>query len=157
MAQVLRTMIRSRECAGSLEHDFKDPVHYAVSAVRLAYGDRIILNPQPLVNWLNRMGEGLYNHETPDGYPLASAAWSGPGQMATRFDVARQVGGGAAGLFRAPGTPADAPAFPQLQNALYYNGFAATLGAPTRVALVQAASSQEWNALFLSSPEFMRR
>jgi uncharacterized protein (DUF1800 family) len=157
IAQVLRTMIRAREFAASLGGTFKDPVHYAVSAVRLAYGDRAILNPQPVINWLNRMGEGLYNHETPDGYALTSAAWSGPGQMATRFDIARQIGGGSAGLFRAPGAPADAPAFPQLQNALYYDGLAATLSAPTRTALGQAASPQEWNALFLSSPEFMRR
>ncbi|WP_174292086.1 DUF1800 domain-containing protein [Sphingomonas bacterium] len=157
IAQVVRTLARSREFAASLGGAFKDPVHYAVSAVRLAYGDRVILNSQPVVGWLNRLGEGLYNHETPDGYPLASASWSGPGQMATRFDVARQIGGGSAGLFRAAGTPTDAPAFPQLQNALYFNGLAATLGTPTRTALGQATSPQEWNALFLSSPEFMRR
>lgn len=157
VAAVLRTMVRSNEFAASLGTTFKDPVHYAVSAVRLAYGDRVILNPRPLIGFVNRLGEGLYNHETPDGYPLAAAAWSGPGQMATRFDVARQIGGGSSGLFRAPGAAADAPAFPQLQNALYYNGLAAALGAPTRTTLAQAGSPQEWNALFLSSPEFMRR
>ena len=157
IAQVVRTMARDRAFAASLGATFKDPAHYAVSAVRLAYGDRVILNPMPVVNWLNRMGEGLYNHETPDGYPLAAAAWSGPGQMATRFDIARQIGGGSAGLFRTPGATADAPAFPQLQNALYFNALAAMLGHPTRTALAQATSPQEWNALFLSSPEFMRR
>jgi len=157
MAQVMRTMVRSREFAASLGQGFKDPVHYAISAVRLAYGDRVILNPQPVVNWLNRMGQGLYNHETPDGYPLVRAAWSSPGQMATRFDIARQIGSGSAGLFRPPGATADVPAFPQLQNALYYNAIGDTLGAPTRTALTQAASPQEWNSLFLSSPEFMRR
>ena len=157
MAQVVRTMVRSPDFAASLGHAFKDPAHYAVSAVRLAYGDHVILNPMPVVNWLNRMGEGLYNHETPDGYSLSSAAWSGPGQMATRFDIARQIGGGAAGLFRVDGAPADAPAFPQLQNALYYNGLAGTLAAPTRTALAQATSAQDWNGLFLSSPDFMHR
>lgn len=157
IGQVIRTMTRSPEFGASLGRAFKDPIHYAVSAVRLAYGDRTILNAQPLLNWLNRMGEGLYNHETPDGYPLTSAAWSGPGQMATRFDIARQIGGGAAGLFRAPGAAADRPAFPQLQNALYYGAIAATLAPATRATLSQAASPQEWNALFLSSPEFMRR
>ncbi|EZP50779.1 DUF1800 domain-containing protein [Sphingomonas sp. RIT328] len=157
MAEVMRTMIRSREFAASTGRAFKDPAHYAISAVRLAYGDRVILNPMPIVGWLNRMGEGLYNHETPDGYPLDRAAWSGPGQMATRFDIARQIGGGSAGLFRRPGVADEAPAFPQVQNALYYDGLAATLGPPTRDALAQARSPQEWNALFLSSPEFMRR
>lgn len=157
MAQVMRTMLRSKDAAATLGHGFKDPVHYAVSAVRLAYGDRVILNPMPVVNWINRMSEGLYNHETPDGYDLASAAWSGPGQMATRFDIARQIGGGSAGLFRAAGATSDAPGFPQLQNALYYAALGATLAPQTQAALAQATSPQEWNALFLSSPDFMRR
>ena len=82
---------------------------------------RTILNTEPMQNWLNRMGEGLYNHETPDGYAMESAAWAGPGQMATRFEIARTIGGGAAGLFK-PRTARrpEQPAFPQLQNALYY-------------------------------------
>ena len=157
IAQVVRTMVRSPEFAASLGHAFKDPVHYAVSAVRLAYGDRVILNAQPVIGWMNRMGEGLYNHETPDGYSLASAAWSGPGQLATRFDIARQIGGGSSGLFRPAGATADQPAFPQLQNALYYDGLSTSLTPATRQTLTQATSPQEWNALFLSSPDFMRR
>ena len=84
IAQVVRTMVRSPEFAGSLDHAFKDPVHYAVSAVRLAYGDRVILNAQPVIGWMNRMGEGLYNHETPDGYPHGVRRLvGGPGQLAT--------------------------------------------------------------------------
>jgi uncharacterized protein (DUF1800 family) len=157
IAQVIRAMVRAPEFAASLGHAFKDPVHYAISAVRLAYGDRVILNAQPINGWLGRMGEGLYNHETPDGYDLGSAGWSGPGQMAMRFDIARQIGGGSAGLFRPAGAPADQPAFPTLQNALYFGGLQATLAGPTQTALTQATSPQEWNALFLSSPEFMHR
>ncbi|MFT3976834.1 MAG: DUF1800 domain-containing protein [Sphingomonas bacterium] len=157
IAQVMRAMIRSPEFAASLGKTFKDPIHYAISAVRLTYGDRVILNAQPIVNWLNRMGQGLYNHETPDGYDLHASAWNGPGQMATRFDIAKQIGGGAYGLFRLPGADADRPAFPQLQNALYFDGLQGTLGTATRAALSQATSPQEWNALFLSSPEFMHR
>jgi hypothetical protein len=89
---------------------------------------------------------------------MIAAAWDGPGQLAARFEIARQIGSGSAGLFR-PDVKgaADQPAFPQLQNALYFNGLADTLGAPTRLALRQAASPQDWNTLFLSSPEFMRR
>jgi hypothetical protein len=110
-------------------------------------------------NWLNRMSEGLYNHETPDGYSMTQAAWSGPGQLAVRFEIARQIGGGSAGLFKSDQPAAkDLPAFPQLQNALYYRaGLDQTLGAPTKAALGQAGSPQDWNTLFLSSPEFMRR
>ncbi len=158
IAEVLRALFRSPEFTASLGHGFKDPAHYAISAVRLAYGDRIILNTGPIQGWLNRMGEGLYNHETPDGFPMTAPAWDGPGQMAVRFEIARQIGGGAAGLFKPDGPAAvERPAFPQLQNALYYRGLGDTLGAATLAALNQAVSPQEWNSLFLSSPEFMRR
>jgi len=34
-------------------------VHYVVSAVRLAYDDKAILNAGPMINWLGRMGEPL--------------------------------------------------------------------------------------------------
>jgi uncharacterized protein (DUF1800 family) len=158
IARVLQTLFAAREFDASLGHEFKDPVHYAVSAVRAAYDSRVVLNTQPMQGWLNRMAEGLYNHETPDGYPMTAAAWAGPGQMAVRFEIARQIGQGSAGLFKPDGPgAADQPAFPQLQNALYYAGIDRGLGEPTRAALNQAISPEEWNGLYLSSPEFMRR
>ena len=159
IAATLRVLFTSREFDASLTSAFKDPIHYTVSAVRLAYDDRVILNTIPMQNWLNRMSEGLYNHDTPDGYPMSSAAWNGPGQLAVRFEIARQIGAGSAGLFKAdqPATK-ELPAFPQLQNALYYGaGLNQTLAPATRSALGQAGSPQDWNTLFLSSPEFMRR
>jgi len=158
VALVLQTMFRSPEFKASLGTRFKDPVHYVISSVRLAYGDRVILNTGPVQNWVNRLAEGYYNHETPDGYAMASAAWDGPGQMSTRFEIARQIGSGPSGLFK-PDEPgaSDHPGFPQLQNALYYQSIAQTLSPPTRTALDQAVSAQDWNTLLLSSPEFMRR
>ena len=51
----------------------------------------------------------------------------------------------------------DRPAFPLLQNALYFGGLSRTLSSTTRGALDQAISPQDWNTLFLSSPEFMVR
>jgi hypothetical protein len=132
-------------------------VHWVFSAVRLAYDDKVILNTQPVQNWLNRLGEGLFNHETPDGYSMISASWDGPGQMTLRFEIARQIGSGSAGLFKPDGPNAvEKPAFPLIQNALYFNGLRQTLGPATLTALDQAVSPQDWNTLFLSSPEFMR-
>ena len=55
-----------------------------------------------------------------------------------------------------PPSAGSRPAFPQIQSAFYFNTVRRTLGAATRTALDQAASPQEWNTLFLSSPEFMR-
>jgi uncharacterized protein (DUF1800 family) len=158
IADVLSTLFHSPEFKASLGHKFKDPAHYAISAVRLAYGDKVILNTGPIQGWLGRLAEGLYNHETPDGYSMAEPAWDGPGQMALRFEIARQIGSGGAGLFK-PDQPGatDQPGFPTLQNALYYDGLADTLGGRTQGALAQATSPQEWNTLFLASPEFMHR
>jgi hypothetical protein len=50
---------------------------------------------------------------------------------------------------------ADQPAFPLIQNALYFEGLKPTLGPSTLAALDKAISPQDWNTLFLSSPEFM--
>lgn len=159
IAAVLATMVHAPEFNASLKPGtkFKDPVHYVFSAVRLAYDDKVILNTLPVQNWLNRLGEGLFNHETPDGYSMTSASWNGPGQMTLRFEIARQIGSGSAGLFK-PDVPnaVDKPAFPLIQNALYFNGLRQTLGPATLAALDQAVSPQDWNTLFLSSPEFMR-
>ena len=158
IAAVLATMIHAPEFSASLKPGsrFKDPVQYVLSAVRLAYDDKVIVNTSPIQSWLNRLGEGLFNHETPDGYALTSASWNGPGQMMVRFEIARQVGSGSSGLFK-PDVPnaADQPAFPLIQNALYFNGLRQTLGPPTLAALDKAISPQDWNTLFLSSPEFM--
>ena len=158
IAAVLKTMFGSPEFKASLATQFKDPMHYVISAVRLAYDDRVVLNTAPILGWLGRMAEPLYGHETPDGYPLIEAAWIGPGQMSARFEIARAIGSGSAGLFKPDGPDAvDRPAFPQLSNALYFTSLRQTLSASTRQALDQAISPQDWNTLFLASPEFMRR
>ena len=158
IADVLQTMFNSPEFKQSLGKKFKDPMHYVVSAVRLSYDDKPILNAGPMLNWLSRMGQPLYGRQTPDGYPLTYASWASPGQMTTRFDIARTIGSGSAGLFKTDGPqPQEKVAFPQLANALYYQSRQATLSPATRQALEQAASPQEWNTFLLSSPEMMHR
>ena len=154
IVSVLLVMFKSPEFANAQK--FKDPMQFVLSAVRLAYDTKVIQNPAPILGWLNRMGQGLYNHPTPDGYPMTAAAWNGPGQMAVRFEIARQIGANAAGMFKAAVPEAvERPAFPQIASALYYNVLQYSLSPTTRAALEQAMSPQEWNALYLSSPEFM--
>ena len=158
IAATLRTMMQSPEFARALGTKFKDPVHYVVSAVRLAYDNKPILNAGPMLNWLNRMAQPLYGRQTPDGYPLVETAWASPGQMTTRFEIAKAIGSGSAGLFKTDGPqPTEKAAFPQLANALYFQRIQQTLSAPTKAALDQAGSPQEWNAFLLSSPELMHR
>jgi uncharacterized protein (DUF1800 family) len=158
IAVTLRTLFSSPEFAQGAGLKFKDPMRYVISALRLAYDDRVILNTGPVLNWLNRLGQPLYGRQTPDGWPLDEGAWAGPGQMTVRFEVARNIGSGSAGLFRSEGpSPQEVPAFPQLANALYYQTLQYGLGSSTRTALAQAGSPQDWNTFLLSSPELMRR
>jgi uncharacterized protein (DUF1800 family) len=158
IAATLELLFNSPEFAAAAGQKFKDPMRYVVSAVRLAYDQKPVLNVGPMLNWLTRMGEPLYGRVTPDGYPLVGSAWDSPGQMATRFEIAKAIGSGSAGLFKTEGPQAqERPAFPQLSNALYYQSIAQTLAPATARALDQAASPQEWNSFLLSSPEMMFR
>lgn len=158
IAETVKTLLTSPEFAQGAGKKFKDPMRYVISAVRLAYDDKPILNAGPILNWLNRMGEPLYGRQTPDGYPLIESAWASPGQMAVRFEIAKAIGSGNAGLFKSEGPqPQERPAFSQLSNALYYQSISKTLSGGTRKALDQATSAQEWNTYLLSSPEMMTR
>jgi len=157
IAQVLATLFASSEFTASLGRKFKDPIHYAVSAVRATYGDQVIVSTQPIVNWLNRMGEPLYGHETPDGYALTAAGWSGPGEMSARFEIAQMIGSGARNLFKPDnGPPPPAPP-PVLQQTAYYTALTPVLSPATTNAIAQGKNQADRNMLFLSSPEFMRR
>jgi uncharacterized protein (DUF1800 family) len=166
IADVLGVLLRAPEFSAPADAaatrdtaKFKDPVHFVVSAVRAAYGDRVVLNTLPLQGWLIRLGEGLYNRQTPDGYPDTAAAWTGSGQIAVRLDIARAIASSSAGLFKGedPAQLSEQPAFPQLARPLYWQVLRPLMAAGTRQALDSAATPQDWNTLYLSSPEFMYR
>ena len=137
---------------------FKDPVHYVLGATRLAYDQRVASDVSPVQNWLNQLGQPLYGHETPDGYPLAQSGWSSSGQMNARFDVARQIGSRGALLFRSgPQQPLEKPPYPELGKRSSVQARVQALGAATRTALAQARNPADWNSFFLSAPEMMYR
>ena len=54
IASVLDTMFHSPEFGTSLGTRFKDPVRFVLSAVRLAYDAKVVVNSVPIQNWLNR-------------------------------------------------------------------------------------------------------
>jgi uncharacterized protein (DUF1800 family) len=139
IALTLRALFESPEFRASLGGKFKDPLHYLVSAARLALGERPIepQGVQAMINALFGMGEAPYGRPTPDGYPLTRTEWAAGGQLATRFEVARGVG------YRVP---------VRLRSDLL-----PPLGSRTRETLAKASSAQEWNMLVLASPEFMYR
>ena len=159
IGETLKVLLHATAFTQGTPGKFKDPMHFVISAVRAAYDDKVVLNTNPVINWLNRMGEGLYNRQTPDGYPQTADEWSSSGQMAVRFEVAKAIGTHNAGLFK---TDDDAnrneqATFPQLARASYYQYTNALLSEDSRKALDGTSSPQDWNTLYLSSPEFQYR
>ncbi|SCU80522.1 conserved exported hypothetical protein [Cupriavidus necator] len=160
IAAVLRTLFLAPELDRQLAaptRKFKDPMVYVVSSMRLAYEGRPVANLRPVMNWLNQLGEPLYGHVAPDGYPSSESAWASSGQMVRRFEIARAIGSGPAGLFAGDGARPRGARFPMIGNKLYYDTIEATLGPATRAALAQAESQAEWNTVLLGSPEWMQR
>jgi uncharacterized protein (DUF1800 family) len=155
IATVLRTLFLSHELEAALGGKFKDPKRFVFSAVRFAYDGRPISNARPMLNWLGGLGETPYGRQTPDGYPQTELDWASSGQMSRRFEIARAIGSGSAGLFDAEdGGPGAAAGFPQLSNRLYFEALEPFLAATTKTALDHANSQQEWNTFLLSSPDF---
>jgi len=164
IAAVLRTMFLSRELTAILggtkagPGKLKDPMQFVMSSLRLAYDGKIITNYRPVTGWLAQLGQPLYGRVTPDGYPLSEAAWTSSGQMVKRFEIARAIGGGSAGLFNTEDNkPGPTVGFPLLNNRLFYEAIDPTLSARTREALGRTASQQEWNTVLLASPDWMQR
>jgi uncharacterized protein (DUF1800 family) len=160
---VLKTMFDSQEFTASLGKKFKDPMHYVISAVRLAYDGKVILNTAPILNWLNTLGEQPGGHLTPDGYALVETAWASPAQMTNRFDIAKIIARGAPNLFKPENEEAGDMqqarelAKPTLAQSPYVKSLAQRFGVNSQETLSQAAAAQDWNTYFLSTPEMMRR
>jgi uncharacterized protein (DUF1800 family) len=164
VAAVVRAMVMDRDFVAALgrgdrsAEKFKDPVQFVISSLRLAYDGRAIQNYRPVVGWLQQLGEPLYGRVTPDGYPLTTAAWSSPGQMVRRFEIARAIGGGSAGLFNNDdNTPGPLSGFPRIASRVYFEAIEPRLSASTSAVLDRARSQQEWNMLLLASPDWMER
>ncbi|HZX69988.1 MAG TPA: DUF1800 domain-containing protein [Rhodanobacter sp.] len=160
IAAVLRTMFDSPVLLADNAKKFKDPTQFLVSAMKLAYDGQPVSDATPLLNWLNQMGEPVFGRITPDGWPLDGASWSGSGQMAARFAVARAIGSGRNRLFMGdPGTAGNArhAPVPGMDSLPYRMAFKPYLSDATRTALGKASSPQEWNTYLLSSPDFNYR
>ena len=160
IAAVLHTMFDSPSVLAGSAKKFKDPTQFLVSAMKLAYDGQPISDAKPLLNWLNQMGEPVFGRITPDGWPLDGASWSGSGQMAARFAVARAIGSGRSRLFTDDTSISGntrRPALPAMDSPLYRAAIEPYLSDATRAALGKASSPQEWNTYLLSSPDFNYR
>jgi uncharacterized protein (DUF1800 family) len=164
IAAVLKVLFTSPEFDASLGKRFKDPWQYVVSATRLAYDGSTVTNARPMLVALARLGELPFGRQTPDGWPMSESAWSSPGQMTTRFDVAHAIvganGSGNPNFFRAdPDAPPPA-AVPRarVQSAAWLRTHAPRASAATREALADTLDARpgDWAWAAIASPEFMR-
>ncbi|MCM3900120.1 MAG: DUF1800 domain-containing protein [Pyrinomonadaceae bacterium] len=71
----LRTILASEEFNAAKGLKFKRPFQYIVTSLRALGADTHA--HQPLIEYLQRMGQGPFQHPTPDGYPDRAAPWLG--------------------------------------------------------------------------------
>ena len=163
IAQVMKVLLTSPEYDASLGRRFKDPWLYVVSATRLAYDGNVVVNPAPLLFALRQLGEPPFGRETPDGYPMSESAWASPGQMTTRFDIAKTLvgsnGDGNGALFRVDGLAVPSP-LPKarVESAAWLRTQAPRESDATRQALLETLQAHpgDWAWAAIVSPEFMR-
>ena len=163
IAQVMKALLTSPEYDASLGKHFKDPWEYVISATRLAYDGSVVVNAGPMLNALRQLGEPPFGRETPDGFPMMEAAWASPGQMTTRFDIAKSLvggnGNGNGALFRIDGLAVPSP-LPKarVESPAWLRTQAPRESDATRQALFETLQSHpgDWAWVAIVSPEFMR-
>src|SRR5688572_1601091 len=72
---LLRTILTSDEFKAARGLKVKRPFQYIVSSLRALGADTHA--HQPLIEYLQRMGQGPFQYPTPDGYPDRAAPWLG--------------------------------------------------------------------------------
>jgi uncharacterized protein (DUF1800 family) len=93
IAAVLRTMIYSPEfwSREAYRAKIKTPFEVVVSAVRALGTD--VDTPMPLVQWVARIGEPLYQCQPPTGYADKAEAWVSTGALLNRLNFSLALAG----------------------------------------------------------------
>ena len=159
ISQTLETLFKSAEFQASLKHKFRTPMEVVVSTARLAYEDRQLLNYVPLSYSLDRLGQGLYQRVTPDGYPMQKSMWDGSSQLFKRFEVVRFLSTGVPRFFQYGNASVKARGgAPQLNDEFFEQNIKPHLSQTTVAVLKKVEKNPVlWNAMLFSSPEWMNR
>ncbi len=72
---MLQTIFTSSEFEQNAGNKVKRPFHYIVSSLRATGADTFA--HEELIEYLTKMGQGLFQYPTPDGYPEEPAPWLG--------------------------------------------------------------------------------
>ena len=99
---VMHTMIYSPEfwSREAYRAKIKTPFELVISAVRALGTD--VDTPMPLVQWVGRIGEPLYQCQPPTGYADKAEAWVNTGALLNRLNFSLTLGGKQSSWRRGP-------------------------------------------------------
>ena len=120
----------------------RSPFDY-IAAIRRAAGPGPANDPGQTLNWLNALGEPLWQPPGPNGFSDHADSWASAEGMKIRLDIAWQ----AARQVKDVGNPND------MLDAV----IGPSASPETRQAVARAESKQQGLALLLMAPEFQRR
>jgi uncharacterized protein (DUF1800 family) len=120
----------------------RSPFDY-IAAIRRAAGPGPANDPGQSLNWLNALGEPLWQPPGPNGFSDQADSWASAEGMKIRLDIAWQ----AARQVKDIGNPSD------MLDAV----IGPSASPETRQAVARAESKQQGLALLLMAPEFQRR
>ena len=91
---VLITMVSAPEfwAPVAIRVKIKSPFELALTSVRSL--DARIDDPNPLNNWIGRMGERIYNYQAPTGFPDRGQYWINTGSLLNRMNFGLAFAGG---------------------------------------------------------------
>ena len=176
--EVVRTIVTSDEffARKAYRSKVKSPFEVTVSALR-ALGARADTTPFT-AGLVGRLGQQLYGHQAPNGWPETGAAWINTGALLNRMNFALQLvaGGqpmraaarGRGGALLRPNQMARMPIQIDVQtlapdtadasrDRLVEQLLAGEASSATKDTLARAGTPQQLIALTLGSPEFQRR
>ena len=153
---LVRTILRSDEFRQSAGTRFKPPFRFVVSALRAVGADTHA--HAPLIEYLSRMGQGVFQYPTPDGYPDQASPWLGT--LLWRWNFAFALAAGQVPTVSVPldrlvhaiGTDAPEMLFAYFSGRLPDDEELAS----TRQAASGFSSAPERVGLLLASPQFQK-
>ena len=92
--QVLMTMVSSTEFWNKevLREKTKSPFELAITTVRITNAE--IESPFQLYQWINKMGQKIYNYQAPTGFPDKGQYWINSGSLLNRMNFGLALASG---------------------------------------------------------------
>lgn len=141
LPSLYEALIAAPEVWTSITPKFKNPWDWMISALRAVGGDRL---PDPMfTHTLAELGQPVWRPGSPAGFDDIAQSWAGPDALVKRVDVAERI------ATRLGGTIDARTLAPRL--------LPGSLSPATAQAIARADSPAQGLALFLVSPEFLRR